>query len=590
MSEPQQAPQTPPPDALDHFIQEQIAAGKSHEEIVAAGRKFVDDRDPLLTQMGHTLRGALTGAVSGAVGAATLPFKMVGGLASDAVDMYHGEPPAYTKGVLDSIADLPNLPSRLGAMTHEERGEAIGNIAGGALTGNKLLAPSTYRGTARRLGGAMEAAGTSQGGFPLRIVAMSKALAGNPAAIPAILAPGAIGKAGTFLREWGEQVPMGGPMAPGLQRVVSAGEDFPGRQISQETADAAESAMGRKGALTNKGVPLRLSKAQEAQLRTNIEQRLGKTIDTAETSQGRLADLDKSAAAEARYGVQRRAAATKAESSAVAAEDRADLDTLRSGNRDADFSSRERLTTGMAEPEVGAGGEPPLSSGGTRFSPEVEARIRARMESGRTPGGPEAPSARPAASEGSPAPLAASSRPWTPPAEDDAWKVDVQKRILADKARQMEADAAAGSKAVPTREQEVAAAVEKARKADEIAAAVKADRAARAPAAPEATSVAPAAPRKAPIRVVERPQARAYSSDAPATPVPAREPSRLIVTPEEAAAQDQQLRALKPAARLQGMKAAARVPRGELEDMLAKSGLSEQAKQIIRNSVGTTQE
>jgi hypothetical protein len=85
---------------------------------------------------------------------------------------------------------------------------------------------------------------------------------------------------------------------------------------------------------------------------------------------------------------------------------------------------------------------------------------------------------------------------------------------------------------------------------------------------------------------------RAYSSEiAPETQIGVgipREPPRLVLLPDEVAAAEQTRRAYTPSAREQGLKAAARVPRGELEASLRAQHLSEEhIAQIMRTVFGT---
>lgn len=102
------------------------------------------------------------------------------------------------------------------------------------------------------------------------------------------------------------------------------------------------------------------------------------------------------------------------------------------------------------------------------------------------------------------------------------------------------------------------------------------------PATPRAVAPAP------PISV-EAPAPRAWSPETAPIEEPIglgpREPSRLVLSPGEAQSEEQLLRAFRPGAQVQGMKAAARVPRGTLEKALSESGLSEIEKQRIRQLV-----
>lgn len=64
-----------------------------------------------------------------------------------------------------------------------------------------------------------------------------------------------------------------------------------------------------------------------------------------------------------------------------------------------------------------------------------------------------------------------------------------------------------------------------------------------------------------------------------------REPTKLVLTPADALAEAQTKRAYKPSASVQGMKAAARVPRGEQEAALARQGFTPMEIALIMQSV-----
>ena len=88
--------------------------------------------------------------------------------------------------------------------------------------------------------------------------------------------------------------------------------------------------------------------------------------------------------------------------------------------------------------------------------------------------------------------------------------------------------------------------------------------------------------------MVAAPPQRAWSSETAPEQIGVgipREPTKLVLTPDEAGQEAQTLRAFKPSARVQGMKAAARVPRGEQEATLKAQGFSDYQIGVIMHTV-----
>jgi hypothetical protein len=166
--------------------------------------KEKDAADSTALQTLHELGGVAAGVAHTPIDIAKGAYGLVSGVASGARDIWNGQPPQAGKDLLDSIADMKNIPQRFMDATHYERGKMIGGALGNAAA--VRYAPMTPRPIARGVGTAIEGTG-KVAKWPLRISGAHSILSGNPVGAAMIAAPDYIERGGRALRQWGESEP-----------------------------------------------------------------------------------------------------------------------------------------------------------------------------------------------------------------------------------------------------------------------------------------------------------------------------------------------------------------------------------------------
>src|SRR6266404_3334769 len=458
------------------------------------------------------------------------------------------DPAAYTDALDTAYKNVTSMPGQMGQQAGEflihlrtlaendpeAYGRAIGEMTGNVeagIAGAKLV-PKGLRPLGRRVGTALEETGKLSK-WPMRISGSHAILGGNPAGIAMIAAPPMLERGGTRLKEFGE-------MDPAFQ--------------------AAQSVKGLKASL-------KLSTPQQSKAISELQTSLGKTGErigarALRTAKQGLSSVDAAIAEAKKEAGATRTAARKEEIGGRKAEEKADVEMSKAEQKTALQEEKDRILKEKAATieAARAGMEPGKPSFSKSISaPTPEGGTQTMRQGFKKPGETEL--------------------------SDEERLAQVQKMYPG--ARPSTGGRPISKQIMPTIAPPTGTSLGGVRIASEPIPSLRSSEA-----IPGAGRVRPSNEEVAAANAqyTPAPLARAWSPETAAPSVGkgiAREPTRLVLSPEEAAQEAQTLKAYKPSAQVQGMKAAARVPAGDLEQAMQELGLTEMEKESLRRSMGS---